>query len=86
MDFGHRVWKFYSAEFCRRKKMSGLNIGIALEVFLELIKLLKKEKAEEFKKEWVKDEALFIAAWKVGDTTALDRLFDKYYRMLDILS
>ena len=61
-------------------------IGITLEAFLELIKLLKKEKAEEFKKEWAKDEPLFIKAWKAGDTATLDTLFDKYYRMLDILS
>jgi len=61
-------------------------IGLAIEAFLELIKLLKKDKANEFKKEWAKDEAKFIEAWKAGNVAVLDELFAKYWRMLDILS
>ena len=62
------------------------DIGIIIEAFLELLKLLKKDKSEEFKKEWAKDEPEFIKAWKTGNVAILNSLFDKYYRMLDILS
>jgi hypothetical protein len=62
------------------------DIGLIAEIFLELLKLLKKNKPDEFKKEWVKDEEKFIIAWRSGDVATINALFDKYYRMLDILS
>jgi len=61
-------------------------IAIIAEVFLEMLRLFKKNKPDEFKKEWEKDEEKFVIAWKTGNVATINALFDKYYRMLDVLA
>lgn len=55
---------------------------LLLRIFLEMIKLLKKDKAKKFKKEWKKDEKKFIKALADGDAGVINYLFSKYLNML----
>jgi len=57
-------------------------LALILQSFLVLVDLLKKDPNNEFKKEWEKDEQEFIKAWKTGDASVVNHLFDKYYRIL----
>jgi len=57
-------------------------LELLLRSFLELLKLLKKDAAKKFKKEWQKDEKIFIKALADGDADIINYLFSKYLNML----
>jgi len=57
-------------------------LELLLRAFLELIKILKKDAAKKFKKEWAKDEKKFIKALANGDADTINYLFSKYLNML----
>jgi len=79
MEFGHRVWKFYVADWFRERRMSPLSTAqAALNLLFELFMKINKDKQEKFLEEWKKDEQAFLKALETGDELTLNRLCAKY--------
>ena len=53
-------------------------ITVILNLLYEAFKALKKDKLEEFEKEWKEDEQKFLKALAEGDHNALVVLISKY--------
>ena len=53
-------------------------ITVALNLLYEAFKALKKDKLEEFEKEWKEDEQKFLKALAEHDAPALAVLISKY--------
>jgi hypothetical protein len=74
MEFGHRVWKFYSREWAERMTAE---LVLVLQLILEGLKALKKDKLEELEKEWKKNEQALLAAMQSGDGATLSAILAK---------
>jgi hypothetical protein len=75
MEFGHRVWKFYSPRMV--ENMPPIEFALILQLILEGLKALKKDKIEELEKEWKKNEQELLAAIECGDAVAINRILAK---------
>ena len=53
-------------------------VTVAINLLYEAFKALKKDKLEEFEKEWKEDEQKFLKALAEGDHVALAVLISKY--------
>lgn len=77
MDFGHRVWKFYSQEPIRKMPPPAVEFALILQLILEGLKALKKDKLEELEKEWKKNEQALLVAMQSGDGVTISAILAK---------
>jgi len=74
MDFGYRVWKFYSPGLVEKMPVE---FALILQLILEGLKALKKDKIEELEKEWEKNEQALLAAMQSGDGVVISAILAK---------
>ena len=54
-----------------------IELGLILQLILEGLKALKKDKIEELEKEWKKNEQALLAAMQSGDGAAISAILAK---------
>jgi len=74
MEFGDRVWKFYSPGLVEKMPAE---LALILQLILEGLKALKKDKIEELEKAWEKKRSELLKALESGDSDSVNRILSE---------